>query len=437
MIKKSWLLVASAGFFFGVTLLRGSAFIPHAGTKRVDRQELQKLFGQVRAAFHKLDPQVIRPASGFIPHDYLVPGGYYTDMYDWDGFFIGSYLASKGPTQARYLQWWVLNFVKGVDKDGYVADRITPKGPKPISGKFIMKPFLSQGTLIASESLGDFGWVRPIYAKLQQVIRYREKTQLDPKYGLFYWNNAIESGVDDNVALSNDPKKLNSLIGVDMNTWQLREYLAMSKIAEALGKPKDMAYYHHKAAALQTHIQRFLWFPQNDSYFNIHRENGKPIKRITFSNFVPLVQSLAPRNDGRRMIEKYLWNRQYMLSDYGLRSLAKNDPAYNNRNIIVPYSNWRGPIWIVANYLYWVALRNYGFEQEANELSAMMAKIVLKDIRANGSMHEDYNAETGEPLAPTAEDSGGVFRGFVGWNLLVADMLKVDVSSGKPCISLN
>ena len=32
-----------------------------------------------------------------------------------------------------------------------------------------------------------------------------------------------------------------------------------------------------------------------------------------------------------------------MRSDYGFRSLARNDPAYNNDAIIDPYSNWRGP----------------------------------------------------------------------------------------------
>ncbi len=32
-----------------------------------------------------------------------------------------------------------------------------------------------------------------------------------------------------------------------------------------------------------------------------------------------------------------------MLAPYGLRSLSKQDPDYNNAAIIVPYSNWQGP----------------------------------------------------------------------------------------------
>ncbi|HKI47617.1 MAG TPA: hypothetical protein VKA08_19970, partial [Balneolales bacterium] len=63
-------------------------------------------------------------------------------------------------------------------------------------------------------------------------------------------------------------------------------------------------------------------------------------------------------------------------------------------------------------------------------LAYMIGKLVLKDVRANGSMHEDYNAETGAPLAPTAKQSGGTFKGFVGWDLLAEDMLR-GASTGK------
>jgi alpha,alpha-trehalase len=125
------------------------------------------------------------------------------------------------------------------------------------------------------------------------------------------------------------------------------------------------------------------------------------------------------------MITKYLWNENYMLSPFGILSLSKQDSSYNNANIIKPYSNWQGPIWINANYLYFIALKNYGFDTEAVLLAYRLGKLVLQDIRTCGSMHENYDAETGAPLAPTAEQSpGGIFTGFVGWNMLAQNMLE-------------
>ncbi len=96
--------------------------------------------------------------------------------------------------------------------------------------------------------------------------------------------------------------------------------------------------------------------------------------------------------------------------------------------MIVPYSNWQGPVWINANYMHYVALKRYGFDKEARKLSETLGRMVLADIKKWGSMHENYNAETGEGLAPTPEQSpNGVFTGFVGWNLLVQDMLQCEV----------
>jgi alpha,alpha-trehalase len=125
-----------------------------------------------------------------------------------------------------------------------------------------------------------------------------------------------------------------------------------------------------------------------------------------------------------------------MLSPYGIRSLSKQDPAYNNVSMINPYSNWQGPVWINTNYLYFLALRRYGFQKEARQLSVMLAKVVLADIQKWGSMHECYSAETGEGLAPTPEQAKDhVFPGFVGWNLLVQDMLQCEVHNN--CLLLN
>ena len=73
------------------------------------------------------------------------------------------------------------------------------------------------------------------------------------------------------------------------------------------------------------------------------------------------------------MIALYLLNPDEMRSAYGFRSLANFDPAYNNDAIIDPYSNWRGPIWINANFLDWIALRRHGFRDEAHWLAVTLA----------------------------------------------------------------
>ena len=145
-------------------------------------------------------------------------------MWDWDGFFIGCHLASIG--KPEYLKYWVLNFAEAIDQDGYVPGCVTPAGPRPIFGKFAMKPFLAQGAFLSAKAMNDFTWLEPVFDRIKRVCQYREQTQFDPKYGLFFWDNAMQSGADNSVVLSNDDREPSAILGVDINVFQYREYLA-------------------------------------------------------------------------------------------------------------------------------------------------------------------------------------------------------------------
>ncbi|MGE5111701.1 MAG: MGH1-like glycoside hydrolase domain-containing protein [Acidobacteriaceae bacterium] len=398
------------------------------GQQASERRDLKQVLADVSTAYAKLEPQSIRPAEGFIKYDYLIPAGYYKQMWDWDGFFIGYHLANQSREKAKYLKFWVRNFADAVDGEGYVAGKVTTEGPQQLMGKLAMKPFLAQGAVLASERLGHYSWVAPVWDRIKRVIAYREKTQFDAKSGLFFWDNAMQSGADNNVALTNDPKDREAILAVDLCTFQLREYKAMSRLADKLGKPKEAAEYRAKEQALRAAMLKHLWFEEDKIFFNIRRDTGRPVRRVSYSDFVPLMEDILPEKDAKEMIRRYLIAPEQMWAPYGIRSLSKQDRDYNNVSMINPYSNWQGPVWINANYLDYIALRRYGFHREATELAGKLGPMVLADIKKWGSMHENYNAETGEGLAPTPEQSENhVFTGFVGWNLLVQDMLECEV----------
>ena len=395
------------------------------------------LLAALSTDFGRLAPQTIQPAEGLIKYPYLIPAGYYHQMWDWDGFFIGAHWANQDPADAKYLRDWVLSFASSADADGYVAGSLTPTGPHVLFGKFAMKPFLAQGALLASERLHDYEWLRPVWPAMQRVLDYRRRTQYDAKWGLWFWDNAMQSGADNNPALTNDAKDRSAILAVDASVWAMREYEAMAALAEALHDAPHARAYRAEALATRQAILGKLWSAPDAMFWNRRRDTGAVVRVIAWSNFLPLVDGLLPQADGRRMIHLHLLNPAEMRSGWGFRSLAKSDPDYNNEAIIVPYSNWRGPIWINANFLDWIALRRYGFPAEAHWLAVQLADILHRDIAKWGSMHEDYNAETGEGLAPTVEQSPNHhFAGFVGWNLLAQDMLQCETGHGH-CMTLS
>ncbi|WP_047245501.1 MGH1-like glycoside hydrolase domain-containing protein [Maribacter thermophilus] len=388
-----------------------------------NKEHLKKLYTQLSESFEQQAKKVIQPAEGYLEHPYLIPSGFYKQMWDWDGFFMGNYFVSKG--KPEYLKYWALNLIKGIDEEGYVSGCATTKGPRPIFGKFAMKPYLSQGVYLSSKGANDFSWVAPYYEQLKKVLAYRERTQQDEKTGLFYWDIAMQSGADNNPAMNYFQEDTRSFLAPDASALQYKEYLAQSAIAKILGKDEDAQTYAKKAEDLKKAINEYLWSKEDRIYYTVDRETGRFYKRISYSSFVPLMAGIAPMKDGKAMIEKYLLSTDHMKAKYGFRSLSLQDVDYNNKNIIVPFSNWQGPVWPIVNYIYSIGLKNYGYEEEIAWMGNTVANLLLKDIEKHDTMHENYDADTGVALAPSDDhvDEDGKIVGFVSWNLCIENVL--------------
>lgn len=376
---------------------------------------------QIKKIFIPFKSFIKRPAKGCLKYDYLVPSGYYQEQWDWDAFFMGVGLSAEIASEAIYLRNWALNYITLAKKDGYSPGCVTPKGPEKGHRAILMKPLIGQGCFLASVFLRDFSWIKPHYSKLLQMVLYREKNVWNKKYDLGVWTTSMESGADDNVAAFNFPKK--SVIATDLNTFIFREYKAVSKIAKELDKKRDAKWFDKRAWAIKKNINKYLWNSEDQIYYNLFSKNGQHIKRVSYSCFIPLWGEIASQKEGKSMISRYLLSSRHMLSKHGVRTLSKQDPEYNNVNRIKPFSNWQGPVWPIANYLYMHSLLNYGFQKEAIELAETISKLVIDDIKTTGGMHENYDAETGKPLASP---------NFVSWNILVGSMLEEAIKQINP-----
>ena len=362
---------------------------------------------------------VKRRAQGFLKHDYLVPGGPYAEQWDWDGFFVGMALASQIPSEAIYLKNWALNYLEKVQLAGFTPGLLTPDGVDRRLKH--IKPFLAQGCYFASKYLEDFSWVLPYWEKLKKAVEYREKVYFDKKFGLGCWYDAMESGADNNPAVHGYEN--GSILAADLNTFLYREYLALAFLAKRLKKRKDIQKYRKKAEMLRRSILKQLWDKEDETFYNRDRKTGEFVKRVTYSNVIPLWAGIVPQTWGRQMVKRYILNPEYLWARYGIRCLSKNDKDYNQANTIKPYSNWQGPVWPIVNYLTMHALLNYGFQREAQRLAVIISRLCLEDIKRSGGMHENYNADTGKPLAAP---------NFVSWNLLVGQMISEAKSGNNP-----
>jgi len=400
-----------------------TAFPDHQGN--AERKDLLLSF------LDRFRPLLVKPASGFIKYPYCIPGGYYEQQWDWDGFFIACHLAGREDAKPEYLKYWALNVLCSKLPDGDIAACVDPEGPRTGHASLRLKPFLAQGVEIAGRLLGDDSWIEERYDEIVRIATRRESSHYKADYGLFVWENAMESGIDNNSAVGNDPERARTIAACDINSYYYREYLALAAVAGRLGRIEDAEHFNIRAAMLREALNRHLWDGDAQTYWNLDTVTGKHVKCVACSNFIPLWAGMATQEHGREMIARYLWNEDHLLCDFGLRSLSAMDPEYNNLNVINPYSNWQGPVWPIANYFYFVALTRYSFTEEARELVGRLTNLYLMDFDFCGSLHENYDAETGTPLAPSAGQSKqGLEGGFFGWNMLLVDM--IEMADGKP-----
>lgn len=60
------------------------------------RAERARLTARLATHFATLRSTVHRPPAGILAAPWTTPGGYYNQLWDWDGFFIGVHLAHEG-----------------------------------------------------------------------------------------------------------------------------------------------------------------------------------------------------------------------------------------------------------------------------------------------------------------------------------------------------
>ena len=145
--------------------------------------------------------------------------------------------------------------------------------------------------------------------------------------------------------------------------------------------------------------------------------SGAPITARTYLMGMPLWGGAAPAAHAAKIVANL--QRADMMSEWGVRSTSSDDPRYSNANIIVPYSNWRGPVWINVNAIlvYGMVSKSYAGTAEADAALPLARRVVAAladDLRNDSTWHECLSSATGAGLAAP---------GFLSWDTLGASLL--------------
>lgn len=411
-----------------------------------DRAQIVKQYILSRAA------GVLKAPCGKLKHPFIDPGaGYAGELWDWDSYFTAYALckirekctqkeaADAGLSDgdiSPHVTGSILNFLNAQEPDGYTPVMVAGGGL--FDGYFKReydkgvplnqhKPFLCQAALQAAERFGGIDGA--IADKLVKYLGYYENNQYDEKSGLFFWQDDIMIGIDNNPTVFFRPPR--TCADIYLNGFLYAEYVALAQILEKLGDDRS-AIAAEKAEKLKTAVNREMWderdgiyYSQDLGFYRAARKIGDfefhagqtpswrtvPLKIRFWGCFVPLYTGIADACRAARLCEHLCDDDVF--AKYGIRTLARNEKMYDLGKTSNP-SNWLGAVWTVPNFIVYKGLLRYGLTDMADKLKDATIELLSFNITKHGDMFESYQPDTGEP---------NLHAGFLSFNLLALEML--------------
>ena len=304
------------------------------------------------------------------------------------------------------------NYVVSMLKSG---DRSQP----PLGSFIAWKIFLQ---------MRDYDLLRYLYPRLKKWHHWWMAKRDGNRDGLLEWgSNAEPLGTDagtlfgakcesgmDNSPLFDDAhfveeKGVMNLSSIDLNSIFAADCLYLSKIAKVLGKNEESKIHREEYEKMKEKINQELWNKDEGIYLNKYW-NGSFSNRLAPTSFYSLFAMLSSVEQAEIMINKYLLNEKEFWGEFVIPSISKQDKAFSDQLY------WRGRIWPPINYLVYVGLKKYGFDDIAAEFVRKSYQLFMREWKEKGHCHENYNALSGEgcdvPSMQVACDEG--FMGSTG-----------------------
>jgi len=376
------------------------------------------------------------PVEGFLKYPYATSGiNYSTQVWDWGSWQFSMVMSEmNNPEYEKYQKGNVLNFFELQDEEGrmpIVASANDASWPPKLDKNYhhnCHKPVMATHILEVCRSLNDYEWIRPYYERLKKFISYYEHNLKHEESGLFVLQDDMAIGVDNDPSVFyKQPKSSGFLL---FNCLMYSDYISIAEISKQLGK-NDEKEYLDKAEKLKQAIQNECYDPIDGYFYSVDLSlrpvdsnewlhsghprfwHSLPIKIKSCVGVFPLYFGLATEEQAKRVIANYL-DTKSLYSDYGIRSLGKNEKMYGIYRSNNP-SCWLGPVWINFNYFLWEGLKKYGYPELADKLAIQTITMMGKGLEKDGGFYEYYDPENGEGVHGC---------GMHGWNFLVLKMIK-------------
>lgn len=352
-------------------------------------------------------------------------GGF--SLFGWDNFFL-AYATSLDQRELAIAN--VIEHLHGLTEEGFIPNDHGGNGRKswdhsqpPVGSIMVREVYRRYPERWFLESTFDalLAWNRwwPKRRLNQGLLSYGSHAAKNP-FREGHRQSMIaagyESGMDDSPMYEGVPfdpaSNTMALQDVGLNSLYIADCRALAELASVLGKASERRELDARADAFAARMAD-LWHEETGLYLNHRTDTGEPSQRLSPTLFYPLLARVPDAPRAARMVNEHLLDPAIFWGEHILPSIARNDPAFPRQRY------WKGAIWPPLNFLTYLSLRNYGFEEARATLAERSLAMFLREWRRKGYVSENYSSITGtgddERLSSDPFHSWGVLFGLLAF----------------------
>lgn len=241
----------------------------------------------------------------------------------------------------------------------------------------------------------DRQFLEEMYASGKKFYNFYTQNRDSDADGLLEWGGhaILESVRDASVAVWDEVGWPSNFESVDLNCMMVMEAKSLEEMALVLGKSDEAKSWQYDHQTRSRLINETFWDEENGFFYNVNKtdnsftfKNTNDLKRDEIIGFLPLWAGVVDADRAQILVKKLTDPRQFWRK-YGVPSLSAQDSYYNDKGY------WNGPVWVEWNYLIFRGLQDYGYREEAAEMTDRIAAVMISQLKQNHNLWEFYSPD--------------------------------------------
>ena len=358
----------------------------------------------------------VHTAEGKIPCMWTTPDRVpHRHMWLWDSVFHALAIVNYNPDLAKDAIRAVLTQQR---KDGFIAHMMNPLDCSDVTQPQV----LAWGVWEVYQKTGDKGFLEESVAALDKYLTWDSDNRDKNKNGLLEWLTEPdyteckcgESGLDNSPRFDFDVE----MDAVDFSCFHAHDAEYLSKIYQELGDEKNAQKWLSVYKTLKKKIGAEMYDTATGGFYD-KLFDGNLTKVLTPTSFLPMFAKICTKEQAEAMVRLMLDKRE-LWTEMPLATISQRHPTFST-------DMWRGGVWLNLNYFIIKGLKNYGYDELADELRFKTLDCVNHWYKKTGAIFEFYDPNNKIP--PYLCDRKGKARKTPDWRKQVHSIIDYNWSA--------